>query len=449
MPSSRLTITGVAHLGADVDDHRLGGDEQRRPRRVGDRRHEHVAGLEGAGSLGSSTDPGPARAPCRGTGDAPEHRRRRWRGRRRRRPAGASRRVGLLADEHERRARARRAPRSGPVLRHGVGTTRVAEVGRRARPPVTSQKSSSRRSCPGRPAAAELPLARRPSWTQADHVVFDRSRARRGTRAAGRRRRGRTGPGSPGRRRGRRRAGRVSASLGRDAAAAGRGDPRRVASRMPVDGGQGEAGSVSHVGDDASPTRWARGSRTGRGSRRSRLTKLATPRRRRPRRAVEAVEAGVEVRREGGLRRPRARPRSHSAQGGLRPTRPRRCRASSRSTRPGRRAFRAELAERSRRGPSSGTWCRCGWPNSGGTRHLLVDRAAQLASVDVVVRVRSGPQPRGRYALSASRSGTPRRRRADEGLAIAERRAPGRVVRARPVRRRLGLAEEDRSISPV
>ena len=48
MPSSRLTITAWLSGAPDVDDDGGRRHEQRRPGRVGDRRHEHVAGIEGA-----------------------------------------------------------------------------------------------------------------------------------------------------------------------------------------------------------------------------------------------------------------------------------------------------------------------------------------------------------------------------------------------------------------
>ena len=46
MPSSRLTMTAWLFMRADVDDHAAGGHEQRRPRRIGLRRDQDVAGLE-------------------------------------------------------------------------------------------------------------------------------------------------------------------------------------------------------------------------------------------------------------------------------------------------------------------------------------------------------------------------------------------------------------------
>src|SRR5438270_208845 len=56
---------GVAHLGAHVDHDSLDGDEQRRPRRIGDGRHQDIARSQPARIQGIEHDPGPAPADAR------------------------------------------------------------------------------------------------------------------------------------------------------------------------------------------------------------------------------------------------------------------------------------------------------------------------------------------------------------------------------------------------
>ena len=60
----------MAHLRAHVHDHGLGRDEQRRPRRVGDGRDQHVAGRQAAGVEGVEDHTRTAAGHARAAGDA-------------------------------------------------------------------------------------------------------------------------------------------------------------------------------------------------------------------------------------------------------------------------------------------------------------------------------------------------------------------------------------------
>src|SRR6266568_1149974 len=65
---------GVAHLRANVHDDRLGGHEQRRPRRVGDRRYQDVAGRQPPWVEGVEYDACAAPGHARTAGDACQRR---------------------------------------------------------------------------------------------------------------------------------------------------------------------------------------------------------------------------------------------------------------------------------------------------------------------------------------------------------------------------------------
>ena len=173
---------GVALQRTDVDHDRRGGHEQRRPRRVRDRRHEHVARLEGRRVRGVEHDPGHTfdharaaragrraprrrRASARGGSPAPPTRRRAAAGPRTR--TGGSKPSELLVGPAPRPASCRSAsgarPRTSAVELGAAAGTRSPRS-RRTRPRSAIRRPSSR-------------IAMRPSWTSRMAFVFVRSRA--------------------------------------------------------------------------------------------------------------------------------------------------------------------------------------------------------------------------------------------------------------------------------
>ena len=168
----------VAERRPDVDDHCGCRHEQRRPRRVGDRRDQHVAGLQRGGIVGVEDDPsrafGHSRAPgSRPTVSPPDIRATLIASRR----AHVSGPLGM-ADEHERRLellaslwysarRARTASVSecGSVSNVGISASRTK--------PKSSTSSNAPRSTIRRPSSR---IAMRISWITLMLLVLVRSR---------------------------------------------------------------------------------------------------------------------------------------------------------------------------------------------------------------------------------------------------------------------------------